>query len=211
MTLQEILEQRLTAAGQQAQVVCGALGTLTVQGLSPREFSLLSRSADAPRQVLYAACRQLQQAGEAMRSRGMLFRPEEITDYITQQEAQAAYAVIAGMSVPPAAPEEEKDAPEGILPSSGGEEAEGLPAPAAVSSDDALFGAALSVPEAGSTVPPALLSAPRSPSSREEAPPASPARGRRPVVSGREEGRQQAQNTARLLLEGLQRAAAAAP
>ena len=84
--LQDILEQRLTAASGTAEVACGMLGILRVEGLSPREFALLSRGEDSPRRILYAACRQLQLAGAALHERGLLFHPEQIMDYVTGQE-----------------------------------------------------------------------------------------------------------------------------
>jgi len=216
--LQDILMQRLTAAKGTADVDCGGLGILTVEGLSPREFALLSRGEDAPRRVFYAACRQLQLAGEALREGGGIFTPEQVMDYVTAQEAQAAYEVIAGMSG-------------GILSPSGAagsDHPEEPPAPIAEA-----FGASAEEAGAGFSgdIPPTAAPVRIQTGAREREDVSSPASVFQRSASSRpdslsrnfvrrsdpaffppagEESELTAQQTARALLEGLVRAAAAA-
>lgn len=48
------------------------------------------RTAGRRRALLYAACRDLQTAGETLRRRGRLFTPAEVTAYVSDEEAAAA-------------------------------------------------------------------------------------------------------------------------
>ena len=101
MTLLEALRQRTLHRGQTAQVPCGALGTVTVEALSPRECAALGM-ADGGRALFYAACRELQLAGETLRREQRLFTPDEITHYLSPGEARtAALAVLALSGVTP--------------------------------------------------------------------------------------------------------------
>jgi len=94
MALTDILRGRTARKGGTAQVDCGELGRLTVEALSPADCARLSDS----RSLLYAACRELQMAGEELRSEGKIFRPDEITAYITDAEADAAAWTILELS-----------------------------------------------------------------------------------------------------------------
>ena len=101
MTLLEALRQRTLHRGQTAQVPCGALGTVTVEALSPQECAALGM-ADGGRALFYAACRELQLAGETLRREQRLFTPDEITHYLSPGEARtAALAVLALSGVTP--------------------------------------------------------------------------------------------------------------
>jgi len=95
MALLEVLRGRSARRGGTAQVNCGELGLLTVEALSPADCARLSGDSRA---LLYAACRELQAAGEALRSEGSLFRPDEITAYLTDAEADAAAQTIQELS-----------------------------------------------------------------------------------------------------------------
>jgi len=103
MTLTDILRERLSRKGNSAQVVCGELGVLTVEALPPAELTVLLRSAGGARAVLYAACRELQAAGEELRKAGELFQPDEIMVFLSEEETQAAVGTIlelSGMEAP---------------------------------------------------------------------------------------------------------------
>lgn len=98
MNLTDILRQRAACARQSTQVHCGALGLLTVEALPLRECALLCGGADASRRILYAACRELQRAGEELQREGSVFRPEEITQHISEEEATLAAEAILALS-----------------------------------------------------------------------------------------------------------------
>ena len=98
MALLDTLRDRTGFRGGTAQVDCGELGTLTVEALPPADCFQLSGDSRA---LLYAACRELQLAGEALRQEGKLFRPDEITAYLSADEAdEAARAVLELSGVP---------------------------------------------------------------------------------------------------------------
>ena len=101
MALTDILRERAARKGGTAQVDCGELGVLTVEALSPADCARLGDS----RALLYAACRELQSAGEALRSEGKIFRPDEILAYVTESEADAAARTILELSGAAAADE----------------------------------------------------------------------------------------------------------
>lgn len=104
MELLELLRQRSQALNQSVQVDCGTLGMLTAQALSLRECRALSAGADGDRAVLYAACRELQSAGELLRREGRVFRPDEIMQLVTDEEAAAgarAVRTLSGMDSSP--------------------------------------------------------------------------------------------------------------
>lgn len=95
--LTDTLRERLSRRGRRAQADCGALGTVTVEALSPRECAALGMR-DGGRGLLYAACRELQRSGEALRREGRLFTPEEVTQYVSDEEARQAAQVILELS-----------------------------------------------------------------------------------------------------------------
>ena len=97
MALSDTLRERVSRRGRTAQVDCGALGTLTVEALSPRECAALG-TADGGRALLYAACRELQAAGETLRRERRLYTPDEITQYISDSEAAAAARMVLELS-----------------------------------------------------------------------------------------------------------------
>lgn len=120
MTLLEALRQRTLHRGQTAQVPCGALGTVTVEALSPQECAALGM-ADGGRALFYAACRELQLAGETLRREQRLFTPDEITHYLSPGEARTAALAVLALS--------------GVTP--GQEEAAAIPQGAPTGEDDA--------------------------------------------------------------------------
>ena len=63
MALADVLRERVSRRGRTAEVACGLLGTVTVEALPPRECAALGLR-DGGRALLYAACRDLQTAGE---------------------------------------------------------------------------------------------------------------------------------------------------
>lgn len=97
MALADTLRERVSRRGRTAQVDCGELGTVTVEALSPRECAALGLS-DGGRALLYAACRELQAAGEALRRERRLFTPDEVTQYVSDGEALAAARTILELS-----------------------------------------------------------------------------------------------------------------
>lgn len=97
MALADVLRQRVSRRGRTAQVECGALGTVTVEALPPRECAALGM-ADGGRALLYAACRELQAAGEALRRERRLFTPDEVTQYVSDSEARTAARTVLALS-----------------------------------------------------------------------------------------------------------------
>ena len=157
MTLLEALRQRTLHRGQTAQVPCGALGTVTVEALSPRECAALGM-ADGGRALFYAACRELQLAGEALRREQRLFTPDEITHYLSPGEARtAALAVLALSGVTPGQEETEhasspeapdaEDAPAGEDDADAEEAAPMTAAPGSAAKETAQEGAAEELPD----------------------------------------------------------------
>ena len=98
MGLAEKLTSRANAREATAQVDCGELGTVTVEALPLRELELLGRGPDGARKVFYAACRELQAAGEEMRRAGKIFTPDGILQYVSDEEAQAAARTVMELS-----------------------------------------------------------------------------------------------------------------
>ena len=97
MALTDILRERVSRRGRTAQVDCGALGTVTVEALSPRECAALGM-ADGGRALFYAACRELQAAGETLRRERRLFTPDEVTAYVSDGEARTAARTVLALS-----------------------------------------------------------------------------------------------------------------
>lgn len=113
MALTDILRQRVQQAQQTLQLDCGELGVLTVEALTLRECALLSAGSEPDRSILYAACRELQRTGETLQQEGRVFRPEDITLHISDEEAAlAAQAILALSGWGAAPPAEKKPVPE---------------------------------------------------------------------------------------------------
>lgn len=94
MALLDVLRERTERRTITAQVSCGALGLLSVEALPPAEMERLQDD----RAVLYAACRELQSAGETLRKAGKLFAPDEITAYLSDEEAASGARTVRDIS-----------------------------------------------------------------------------------------------------------------
>ena len=97
MALADVLRERVSRRGRTAEVACGLLGTVTVEGLPPRECAALGMR-DGGRALFYAACRDLQTAGETLRREGRLFTPAEVTAYVSDEAAAAAARTVLALS-----------------------------------------------------------------------------------------------------------------
>lgn len=97
MALADVLRERVSRRGRTAEVACGLLGTVTVEALPPRECAALGLR-DGGRALFYAACRDLQTAGETLRREGRLFTPAEVTAYVSDEEAVAAARTVLALS-----------------------------------------------------------------------------------------------------------------
>ena len=98
MGLADTLRLRAARQGRTAEVLCGALGSVTVEALPPRELELLRRGADSARAIFYAACRELQAAGEALHRTGEIYTPDGILQFVSQKEAEAAARAVLALS-----------------------------------------------------------------------------------------------------------------
>lgn len=97
MALADVLRERVSRRGRTAEVACGLLGTVTVEALPPRECAALGMR-DGGRALFYAACRDLQTAGETLRREGRLFTPAEVTAYVSDEEAASAARTVLALS-----------------------------------------------------------------------------------------------------------------
>ena len=97
MALADVLRERVSRRGRTAEVACGLLGTVAVEALPPRECAALGMR-DGGRALFYAACRDLQTAGETLRREGRLFTPAEVTAYVSDEEAAAAARTVLALS-----------------------------------------------------------------------------------------------------------------
>ena len=97
MALADVLRERVSRRGRTAEVACGLLGTVTVEALPPRECAALGMR-DGGRALFYAACRDLQTAGETLRREGRLFTPAEVAAYVSDEEAAAAARTVLALS-----------------------------------------------------------------------------------------------------------------
>ena len=97
MALADVLRERVSRRGRTAEVACGLLGTVTVEALPPRECAALGLR-DGGRALFYAACRDLQTAGETLRREGRLFTPAEVAAYVSDAEAAAAARTVLALS-----------------------------------------------------------------------------------------------------------------
>lgn len=98
MGLAETLAARAARQGRSATVTCGELGTVTVEALPVRELELLLRGSDGDRAVFYAACRELQSAGEELRQAGKVFAPDEVMQLVSDSEAAEAARTVLELS-----------------------------------------------------------------------------------------------------------------
>lgn len=98
MGLAETLGARAARQGRSAPVECGGLGTVTVEAFPVRELELLLRGSDGARAVFYAACRELQSAGEELRKAGKVFTPDGIMQFVSDDEAAAAARTVLELS-----------------------------------------------------------------------------------------------------------------
>ena len=98
MGLAEKLTARAARQGRSAPVACGELGTVTVEALPVRELEMLLRQTDGQRAVFYAACRELQSAGEELRKAGKVFAPDGIMQFVSDSEAAAAARTVLELS-----------------------------------------------------------------------------------------------------------------
>lgn len=96
--LADTLRRRCAARSKTVDVDCGTLGVLRAQALSPKEFAALRRGEDGDRAVLYAACRELQLSGEELRREGKVFTPDEIMQFVSDEEAAAGAAAVGRLS-----------------------------------------------------------------------------------------------------------------
>ncbi|MBE6995158.1 MAG: hypothetical protein E7429_00265 [Ruminococcaceae bacterium] len=148
MALADVLRERISRKGNRAQVVCGELGLLTVEALPPAELTALLRGSGGARAVLYAACRELQEAGEALRKTGEVFQPDEILAFVSEEETQAAVGTILELSgMEQSLPERAAHAEGTPLPAGIADEAEVAPA------DPALLPGAFPDPLAATAAP----------------------------------------------------------
>ena len=97
MALADVLRERVSRRGRTTEVACGLLGMVTVEALPPRECAALGMR-DGGRALFYAACRDLQTAGETLRREGRLFTPAEVTAYVSDEEAAAAARTVLALS-----------------------------------------------------------------------------------------------------------------
>lgn len=97
MALADVLRERVSRRGRTAEVACGLLGMVTVEALPPRECAALGMR-DGGRALFYAACRDLQTAGETLRREGRLFTPAKVTAYVSDEEAAAAARTVLALS-----------------------------------------------------------------------------------------------------------------
>ena len=97
MALADVLRERVSRRGRTAEVACGLLGTVMVEALPPRECAAIGMR-DGGRVLFYAACRDLQTAGETLRREGRLFTPAEVTAYVSDEEAAAAARTVLALS-----------------------------------------------------------------------------------------------------------------
>lgn len=98
MALSEVLAARANTARASAQVECGSLGTVTLEALPLRELERLERGADADRAIFYAACRDLQRAGAELLRQGRVYRPDQVTELVSEDEASSAAQTVRELS-----------------------------------------------------------------------------------------------------------------
>lgn len=140
MALADVLRERASHRGRTAQADCGELGVLTVEALPLRECAALARGPDGDRAVFYAACRELQTAGEELRRAGQVFTPDGVMQYVSDREAAlAARTVLALSGVEPAEDEPEQNVPETPEQAEQVDEADGSGGPDSLDSPDSVL------------------------------------------------------------------------
>lgn len=98
MALADILTARAAAARATASVDCGVLGAVTVEALPLRELERFSSGPDGDRGLFYAACRELQLAGEDLFKAGKLVQPDSVTAFLSDSEARLAADTVRSLS-----------------------------------------------------------------------------------------------------------------
>ena len=98
MTLADILTARAASARATAAVNCGALGSVTVEALPLRDLERFSSGPDGDRGIFYAACRELQQAGQQLFDKGKTVRPDGVTAFLSDSEARLAADTVRRLS-----------------------------------------------------------------------------------------------------------------
>lgn len=195
MALADVLRQRVSRRGRTAQVECGELGTVTVEALPPRECAALGMK-DGGRALLYAACRELQAAGETLRRERRLFTPDEVTQYVSDGEARTAARTVLALSgvthTEAESQEQSDDDAEAVIPDVPAEALPSASSTPVVSGADALVKGtapeASKSPESGQIFPrkteaPLPAQHMDAPASRQAAPGEVPAMGNTPASS----------------------------
>ena len=98
MALSDVLTARATAARATARIACGSLGEVTLEALALRELEQLSRGGDADRAIFYAACRDLQHIGAELMQQGRVYRPDQVTGLVSDEEAAMAAEKVRELS-----------------------------------------------------------------------------------------------------------------
>ena len=98
MALSDVLTARADNARATAQVDCVALGEVTLEALPLRELERYQRGADADRAVFYAACRELQRVGAELLRAGKVYRPDQVTELVSGDEARQAAEAVRALS-----------------------------------------------------------------------------------------------------------------
>ena len=96
MSLGEVMAARAATARGTKTVEVATLGAVEVEALAPRDLAALDRRGE--RAVLYAACRALQRAGDELFRAGQVYRPEEVTALLTDEEASALAREVRALS-----------------------------------------------------------------------------------------------------------------
>lgn len=98
MALGDVLAARAKTARATARVACGSLGEVTLEALSVRELEQLSGGEDADRAIFYAACRDLQRVGAELLRQGKVYRPDQVTELVSADEANIAAQAVRELS-----------------------------------------------------------------------------------------------------------------
>lgn len=98
MALTDILAERALSARATATVNCGELGELTVEALPLRDAERYAMGGDGDRGLVYAACRELQQAGQALFKAGRVRSPMGVMDFVSEGEIEQAAETVRRLS-----------------------------------------------------------------------------------------------------------------
>ena len=121
MALGDVLAARANTARATARIECGSLGEVTLEALPVRELEQLSRGGDADRAIFYAACRDLQRTGAELMRQGRLYRPDQVTELVSADEAGIAAQTVRELSGWKDAPSGGEDGAQ-VLPEEGGQD-----------------------------------------------------------------------------------------